>query len=63
MMQRAVWGGFLLLGLIGLSALSLNPALSLASSATGATPTPFVEPDGCWQPPDDYTRVWVAECS
>lgn len=23
------------------------------------TPTPFIEPDGCQEPPDDYTRVWV----
>lgn len=23
------------------------------------TPTSFVEPAGCIQPPDDYTRVWV----
>lgn len=23
------------------------------------TATPFVEPAGCWLPPDDYTRLWV----
>lgn len=27
--------------------------------AAGLTATPFVEPDGCWQPPDDYSRLWV----
>ncbi|NDJ76037.1 MAG: hypothetical protein GYB65_07240, partial [Chloroflexi bacterium] len=35
----------------------------LASSAAGPqmtpTATPFVDPVGCWRPPDDYTRVWV----
>ncbi|MCZ7541438.1 MAG: hypothetical protein M5U29_16305 [Anaerolineae bacterium] len=23
------------------------------------SPTPFAEPEGCWEPPDDYTRLWV----
>jgi len=23
------------------------------------SPTPFVEPEGCWEPPNDYTRLWV----
>jgi hypothetical protein len=23
------------------------------------TSTQLVQPEGCWQPPDDYTRVWV----
>lgn len=23
------------------------------------SPTPFVEPEGCWEPPDDYSRLWV----
>jgi len=45
---------------IVLSALSLYPAWPAAGSAYRATPTPFVEPDGCWQPPDDYARVWVS---
>ncbi len=29
------------------------------STAYTPTPTPFVEPQGCWQPPSDYTREWV----
>ncbi len=28
-------------------------------SAPAVTPTPFVEPEGCLRPPDDYTRLWV----
>lgn len=28
-------------------------------AAPGVTPTAFVAPAGCWEPPDDYTRVWV----
>ncbi len=33
------------------------PALTLTASST---PTPiFYEPAGCWQPPDDYTRVQI----
>lgn len=34
----------------------------LATAWAGAltpTPTPFVEPAGCWEPPDDYSRLWV----
>lgn len=34
----------------------------LATAWAGAltpTPTPFVEPVGCWEPPDDYSRLWV----
>ena len=23
------------------------------------SPTAFVEPEGCWEPPDDYTLLWV----
>jgi len=31
-----------------------------ASALVSATPTPvFYEPAGCWQPPDDYTRVYI----
>jgi hypothetical protein len=59
MMQRAVLGGFLLAVLIALSVLGLDPASSAADRAYSATPTPFVEPDGCWPPPEDYIRVWV----
>lgn len=37
------------------SAPDLAPALAASS-----TPTPvFYEPAGCWQPPDDYTRVLI----
>ena len=28
--------------------------------ATGPTATPIGTPAGCWEPPDDYTRVWVS---
>lgn len=45
----------LLGGLLALTA-TLTPG-ALAISAP--TPTPFVEPAGCWAPPDDYARVWV----
>ena len=31
----------------------------VGASLPTATPTPFVEPAGCWEPPDDYTRLWV----
>ena len=40
----------------------LLAAAWLASAWAGApvpTPTPFVEPAGCWEPPDDYSRLWV----
>ncbi|MBN1679234.1 MAG: hypothetical protein JW966_03010 [Anaerolineae bacterium] len=36
--------------------MSAGPA---AWGYAGSTPTPFVEPAGCWEPPDDYTRLWV----
>jgi hypothetical protein len=49
--------------------LSVSFALLLAFAMTasaltfaqGVTPTatPFVEPDGCQRPPDDYTQLWV----
>ncbi|HVO68408.1 MAG TPA: hypothetical protein VMT24_00095 [Aggregatilineaceae bacterium] len=61
MMQRAVLGSFLLAVLAALAALGLDLVVPAAGSATSATPTPFVEPDGCWQPPDDYARVWINE--
>lgn len=36
-----------------------TPALASALTAS-STPTPvFYEPAGCWQPPDDYTRVQI----
>lgn len=40
----------------------LLAATWLATAWAGAltpTPTPFVEPVGCWEPPDDYSRLWV----
>ena len=45
-----------LLILIGIGASwgSTRPAWGSA-----LTPTTWVEPAGCWEPPDDYTRVWV----
>jgi hypothetical protein len=33
--------------------------IGLSSAAPLATSTPFVEPQGCWLPSDDYTRVWI----
>jgi hypothetical protein len=33
----------------------------MANSSALPSATPFVEPEGCWQPPDDYTRVTVSE--
>lgn len=60
MLRRAALGGFLITAMIVLSALSLEPGWPVVGSAYRATPIPFVEPDGCWQPPDDYARVWVS---
>jgi hypothetical protein len=60
MLRRAVLGGLLVMAVIALSVLSLYPAWPAAGSTYRATPTPLVEPDGCWQPPDDYARVWVS---
>jgi hypothetical protein len=40
-----------------------DPALALVLPAS-STPTPvFYEPAGCWQPPEDYTRVLINEYS
>lgn len=47
---------------LGTSALILLAVTWLATAWAGAstpTPTPFVEPPGCQEPPDDYTRLWV----
>jgi hypothetical protein len=33
--------------------------LPTATLRPGITPTLFVEPEGCWEPPDDYTRLWA----
>jgi len=48
--------------LLGVVLIILLAATWLATAWAGAlapTPTPFVEPPGCWQPPDDYSRLWV----
>jgi hypothetical protein len=50
----------LLLGTLLITAIALPPTPGSASGAAAAyTATPFVEPPGCRQPPDDYTRLWV----
>ena len=52
-LAKWVWivaGVVLALGWLGVGSAALG---------TGETPTPFVEPPGCWQPPDDYQRLWV----
>jgi hypothetical protein len=52
-----IWASLGLLILIMLAGWGLNhPSLV---SGDGNTPTPLVEPPGCWLPPDDYTRVWI----
>jgi len=38
---------------------SVTASLGEALWQTDTTPTPFIEPTDCWQPPEDYTRVWV----
>jgi len=53
-MRRVVFGG--------LSGVLMALVLLLGTGAAplpDPTVTPFVEPAGCWQPPDDYTRLWV----
>jgi hypothetical protein len=55
-MRRFVWislGVLLFIGLLGLNV----PFLSV--TALSVTATPFVETEGCLQPPDDYTHLWV----
>ncbi len=57
MFSRIMAAGLaVLLILIGIGASwgSTRPAWGSA-----LTPTTWVEPAGCWEPPDDYTRVWV----
>jgi hypothetical protein len=43
--------------LITMVGLGLGGAAPVSGGAS--TLTLFVEPEGCWPPPDDYTRVWV----
>jgi hypothetical protein len=56
MHNRAAWSS-ILIALV----LSLGITLGSASGSPSRTarPTPFVEPDGCQRPPDDYSRVGV----
>ena len=35
------------------------PASGAAGYGAAFTPSPFVEPEGCQEPPGDYARVWV----
>lgn len=66
-MRRVVWGGSFLLAVFALSVIGLGIAPAAGGAANlppvtftpSSTLTPFVEPEGCWEPPDDYTRVWV----
>ena len=71
MIRRAVLSGSGAAIVVALAVLGLDMAPPAVGSAPGyygvptaATPsgssaTPFIEPEGCWEPPDDYTRVWV----
>ena len=53
-------GGIAVTGAILVLLIALSTAADSAwGSAPGVTPTPWVEPEGCLRPPDDYTRVWV----
>ncbi len=53
-------GGWAVTGAILALLIALSAAAGSAwGSAPGVTSTPFVEPSGCLQPPDDYTRIWV----
>ncbi len=58
-MRRMVWGGSAVVVLLTLLALGWPGTSSAGYSQAGVTPTLFIEPEGCWQPPDDYTRTWV----
>lgn len=55
-MRRSVLIGLGSMLLIGLFSLSL-PFHSVSAQFT--TATPFIEPESCWEPPDDYTHLWV----
>ncbi len=52
-------GGLTALALVMLAGLFLLGLGAVSGMAWRETPTPFVEPDGCQPPPDDYSRVWV----
>ena len=56
-MQRAIGISLIIVILTIFTWLGLSVAP--IGAATGATSTPFVEPDGCQEPPEDYTRLWV----
>ena len=58
--------GMVLVAALALSLSALPPGASAGLDATppgtlppGITVTPLIEPEGCLEPPDDYTRVWV----
>lgn len=60
--KRSVCTG--VLSVMGIGLVALSVAALAAGSVSGYdaatyTPTPFIDPAGCWEPPDDYTRVWV----
>ncbi len=45
-----------ILGFVLLMSLLAGTVLAAPPEQAGS---PVIEPEGCWQPPDDYTRVWV----
>ena len=62
-MVRRVWLAGLSLTLLGLiAAITTAEGLLAPASAQqpGTTPTAFVEPEGCQEPPNDMTRHWVS---
>jgi hypothetical protein len=48
-MQRTLSGGFIIVTVAILSGFTLSPLVASTSSQL----------EGCWEPPDDYTRQWV----
>jgi hypothetical protein len=56
-MQRAIGISLIIVILTVLTGLGLVAAPS--GAASGVTPTQFVEPAGCQEPPEDYARLWV----
>lgn len=55
-MRRIIWFGLGMVLFLGV--LSINLPFHSAT-AQFTTATPFVEPEGCLQPPDDYTQLWI----
>lgn len=61
MRSRRVWLGALCAGALALIALvTAAGAPSTMALQPVATPTAWIEPAGCLQPPDDYSRHWVS---